>query len=176
MFVPFPEIQSKLSSFFELQLIHNPWAAVGDRFLLIRGFLLSFFVPLPPLLFPAFFCVYSFARCFCSENRFFSQAFLPGRITSSFSCHIQLSVPLPFCPPPHTTRGPWDSPPSRNCPDLFSISEKVCLLCNGFLSVGFAISLFVYILPDHASFVNTFLVHLVKFFPKLQYTIFKNNA
>ena len=161
MFVPFPEIQSKLSSFFALQLIHNPWAAVGDRvFVSLRLFSCRFFVS-------CFFCVYSFARCLCSENGFFSQAFFLRRITNSFSCHIQLSLRIAFRPPPLTAGDPWDSPPSRNCPDLFSISEKVCLLCNGFLSVSFVLSLFAYILPDHSSFVNTFLVHLVKFFPEI---------
>ncbi len=66
-FVPFPEIQSKLSTSFELQSIHDPWAAVGDRVLFL---LVSFSFLLSVFLLPAFFCVCSFARCFCSEILF----------------------------------------------------------------------------------------------------------
>lgn len=171
MFVPFPEIQSNLSSLsslFELQLIHDPWAAVGDRVLMLRGFFLFlslFFPSFAAFLFPAFFAmirslVAYYLRIFLQSSLFLC------RITNSFSCHIQLSVRIAIRPPPHTALDPWDSPPSRNCPVVFLSGMLTGLLLTGACRLFHFFSRCTYILADHFGFVNTFFYFLVIFFPE----------
>ena len=141
-------------------------------FCFLCGFSFSFFLTSrffflqAAFLFPAFSVSVRFHVAFVLK-KFFSQALLFRRITISFSCHIQLSVPLPFCPPPQTERGPWDSPPSRNCPDIFSISEKVEVLWNAFLSVVSVLSLCTYIITDSKRFVNPFFNLFGNFFSRI---------
>ena len=122
-------------------------------------FLCRFFVS-------CFVCVYSFARCLCSENHFYSQAFFLRRITCSFSCHIQLSLRIVFRPPPHTARDPWDSPPSRNDPAVLLSGMLTGLFSTGSCRHFCLSSPCTYILADCFCFVNTFLMFLVNFFPE----------
>ena len=135
---------------------------------MLRGFFfLSFFRC-------SFFLAAFFVSCFSAMIRslvaydlksgFSVKPFL-RRITSSFSCRIQLLLRIAIRPPPRTARDPWDSPPPRNCPVVF-IRHVDRSSFDGFLPAvsSLPLSLHLYISRSKRICQQVFYF-LVKFFP-----------
>ena len=148
---------------FRLQLIHDPWAAVGDRVLFLR-FLL--FLPSATYLFPAFFCVCSFSRCFILNSVSVKPSYFAGS-----QCHFPVifNCQCLFLFVPHRIQsvihGTLLLPGTVR---TFFLSQKR-LEYNG---MGFCrsfrlFSLCSYIIPDQKQLVNPFFNLFGKIFSRI---------